>query len=107
MLCLISNAIDYGGVDGPVDCVAGLSDAGEPFIEIADQSAGIADELMAAVGEPAASRRILAAARGGYGLGLFVARAVAERHDGRLELTRRTPRGLCARLVLPRSRLAR
>lgn len=107
VLCLISNAIDYGGVDGPVDCAAGLSEAGEPFIEIADLSGGIADELMAAVAEPAASRRILAAARGSYGLGLFVAKAVAERHDGRLEVTRRRPRGLCARLVFPKSCLAR
>jgi signal transduction histidine kinase len=42
--------------------------------------------------------------RAGFGLGLAIARAVAEAHGGTLTLHDRKPRGLSARIVIPRSR---
>lgn len=40
--------------------------------------------------------------RAGFGLGLSIARAIAEAHGGTLSLHDRTPRGLIARITLPR-----
>lgn len=37
----------------------------------------------------------------GLGLGLSIVRLIAESHGGQLEFVRRSPRGLCVRMVLP------
>jgi signal transduction histidine kinase len=43
---------------------------------------------------------------GGFGLGLSIARAVIESHGGTLTLVDRTPRGIIARVTLPRAAAA-
>lgn len=72
-------------------------------IEVEDDGPGIPDASKAAMleafvrGEAARTMDD----RSGFGLGLSIARAVAEAHGGRLTLHDRTPHGLIARITLP------
>ncbi|OCC23855.1 two-component sensor histidine kinase [Croceicoccus estronivorus] len=95
---LISNALRYGG-----NALVTLSKEGnEAVIRIVDDGPGIPDGEIAGLfepfarGEPSRNR-----ATGGAGLGLTLARAIAEQHGGRLLLANRPEGGLQAELRLP------
>jgi len=96
---LISNATKFGGgvsvtvVDGPA-----------VVIMIRDQGPGIAPEHLARVFEP--FYRVESSRNrdtGGTGLGLCIARDIAQAHGGALTLSNLPQRGLQATLTLPRS----
>ncbi len=95
---LINNALRYGG-NASVSLHREGKDA---VIRITDNGAGIpADQIEQlfvpfARGEPSRNR-----ATGGAGLGLTLARAIAEQHGGRLTLRNRLEGGLAAELRLP------
>lgn len=95
---LINNALRYGG-NASVSLHREGKDA---VIRITDNGAGIpADQIEQlfvpfARGEPSRNR-----ATGGAGLGLTLARAIAEQHGGRLTLRNRPEGGLAAELRLP------
>ncbi len=95
---LVSNALRYGG-SAKVEL---LKDGAEAVIRIEDEGPGIPQDRIADMLEPfirgEASRN---RATGGAGLGLTIARAVAERHGGRLVLANRDGGGLRAELRLP------
>lgn len=100
---LIGNALRYGG-----QARVSLSKAeGEAIVRIADNGPGIAQDQIAAMlepftrGESSRSRKT-----GGAGLGLTLARAIAEQHGGQLVLANRHGEngevtGLVAELRLP------
>ena len=71
-------------------------------ISVSDNGPGISDNNIETVLEPFVR---LSNARegnkGGFGLGLAIAKAVAEGHDGALNLASNTPTGLIATLILP------
>ena len=96
---LIENAVKYGG------SAKVRVDDGDARLEISieDEGPGLAPAELERVFEPfyrvEASR---SRETGGTGLGLTLARAVAEAHGGRLELRNRAEGGLEARLTLPR-----
>ena len=95
---LIDNALRYGGNAW----VSLHREGNEAVIRITDNGAGIPaaqiDGLFEpfARGEPSRNR-----ATGGAGLGLTLARAIAEQHGGRLTLANRPEGGLAAELRLP------
>ena len=94
---LIDNALRYAGA-----ARASLGREGaHAVVAVEDRGPGIAPERLANVQEPfvrgEASR---AAATGGAGLGLAIARAVAQAHGGTLELANREGGGLRAALRL-------
>ena len=99
---LIDNAIRYGGTARVSLAAEGRS----AVVRIEDDGAGIAEGEIAAMMEPftrgEASRN---RGTGGAGLGLTLARAIAEQHGGTLTLRNRTehgkPAGLVAELRLP------
>ena len=98
---LVENAVKFG-----THAVVGLRlDAADVIeIEVADDGPGIPDADKAAMLEPFArgdAARGLEAASG-FGLGLSIARTIAEAHGGALSLHDRQPCGLSARLRLPR-----
>jgi signal transduction histidine kinase len=91
---LIRNAVQIGG-PGVAVTVGATRAEGAVRISVADDGPGIAPELRASLFEP-----FVGARPGGSGLGLAVARRVAERHGGRLVLDP-TARGASFSLYLP------
>jgi signal transduction histidine kinase len=95
---LIGNGISYGGA-----VEVSLERAGnEAQLRVADRGPGLAAEMLERVfqpfarGDPSRNRET-----GGIGLGLTIARSVAEDHGGRLTLANRAGGGLEALLRLP------
>jgi signal transduction histidine kinase len=78
-------------------------------IDVQDDGPGISDEDKGRVFEPFyrtdAARRSGESA--GFGLGLSIARMIAERHGGRITLSDATPSGIIAQLTLPAGAVAR
>jgi len=101
----ISNLIDNASrVAGEIELALGEAE-GSIVIDVRDDGPGLSDDLKTQVFEPffkADTAR--AASQGGLGLGLSIARGIASAHGGRLELIDRAPRGLVARITLPRER---
>jgi len=82
LLNLALNAIDAAGRDGQVRIAAGITAAGLE-LAVEDDGPGPPAELADALAEPFVTGK-----REGIGLGLAVARAVAEEHGGRLSWSR-------------------
>ncbi|HEY7807381.1 MAG TPA: ATP-binding protein [Croceibacterium sp.] len=98
---LIGNAVRYGGKAD----VSLRREGDDAVIAVEDQGPGIAPAELARMVEPftrgEGSRN---RATGGAGLGLAIARAIAEQHGGRLILANRPQGGLRAELRLPTKR---
>lgn len=96
---LVGNAVRYAG---SARVILAASDS-EVRITVEDDGPGIPEDRIAAMLEPftrgEASRN---RATGGAGLGLTLARAIAEQHGGKLVLANRAEGGLSATLHLPR-----
>jgi signal transduction histidine kinase len=95
---LVDNAIKYGG-----SARASVSRAGgELLIEVRDRGPGMPPDELARATEPF-HRAETSRSRetGGAGLGLAIARAVAESHGGGLRLANAEGGGLVATLVMP------
>ncbi|HEY4338574.1 MAG TPA: ATP-binding protein [Steroidobacteraceae bacterium] len=96
---LISNATKFGG-----GVSVHLQDGAAVTIAVRDQGPGIPAEYLARVFEP--YYRIESSRNrdtGGTGLGLCIARDIAQAHGGALTLSNLPQRGLQATLTLPRS----
>ena len=95
---LVSNAVRYGGAAR----VFLLKESGTIILRVDDNGPGIAADKMGDMLEPfrrgETSRN---RATGGAGLGLTIARAIAQQHGGSLILSNRAEGGLRAELRLP------
>jgi len=97
---LVANAIKYGGNA----TVRVEEDAGDVIVRVLDDGPGIPENMLEQVFEPFFRLETSRSAdTGGIGLGLGIARDVAQAHGGSLTLRNRTPHGLEAVLRLPRS----
>jgi len=98
---LLSNAIKYGERATVV-----VEDGEDLVLRVLDEGPGIPAESLEQVFEPffrlESSRN---SATGGVGLGLGIARDIAQAHGGSLVLRNRSPRGLEAVLTLPKARV--
>ena len=96
---LVDNAVRYGAHV----MVRLTSDSAGVCIAVEDDGPGIVDESKGAMleafvrGDDARTMDD----RAGFGLGLAIARAVAEAHGGTLTLHDSAPQGLSARITLP------
>jgi len=103
---VIQNLVDNGVRHGGAVEVSVARERDMVAIAVDDEGPGIAEEELARVTEPFVR---LDGSRnnetGGYGLGLTIAKAVAERHGGTLLLANRPGGGLSARLRLPLAEL--
>lgn len=101
---LVDNAVRHGSA------VAIRLSAPGPIvrIDVEDDGPGIPEASKAAMLEPftrgEAARTM--DERAGFGLGLAIARAIAEAHGGTLSLHDRVPHGLIARIALPAAAVA-
>jgi signal transduction histidine kinase len=97
---LLSNALRHGGSAE----ISARRHAGEVTVVIDDRGPGIRADQLDAVFQPFhrvdTSRSKLT---GGSGLGLYIARDLAQRHGGRVTLSNRAGGGLRAELALPLS----
>jgi len=102
---LIENAIRHGGGQGAVEVEVTTGPA-NVCVTVMDRGPGLSAEQLASAGTPFlrwSGNESDSGRRAGLGLGLYITRALAERHGGRLELAARQGGGLCATLHLPLS----
>lgn len=96
---LISNAVRYGGSAH----VSVLEEPGQVILRVDDEGPGIPADRLGSITEPfVRGETSRSRATGGAGLGLTLARAVAEERGGALVLANRPEGGLRAELRLPR-----
>jgi signal transduction histidine kinase len=102
---LVENALRHTPADAGAPEVTlrrAFDDAGAFELTVCDFGPGIAPEHLPHVTEP--FYRVDAARRretGGYGLGLYLCRRIAELHGGSLEITSVVPGGTCVTARLP------
>jgi PAS domain S-box-containing protein len=105
LLNLLSNAIKFTGQGGEVTIEAEQAVTGELVFAVRDTGIGIPEDKLAAVLEPFFQvDGSLARQQEGTGLGLTIARSLAQLHGGVIDLWSRVGEGTTARLILPASR---
>ena len=96
---LVDNAVKYSSVGSRVSVSARAEDGGV-LIDVADEGPGIPLEDQQLIFEKF-GRSGGGAAKPGTGLGLFIARSIAEAHGGSLEVESVPAHGSVFRLELP------
>ncbi len=101
LLILIDNALKYTAVGGRVT-IRGRTEAGEIVISVADTGAGIAPEDLPHVFERFwRADKVRSREAGGTGLGLTIARQIAERHGATLDAESEPGRGSVFTIRMP------
>jgi signal transduction histidine kinase len=99
---LIDNAIKYSPAGGEVE-VRAYPENGRVFVDVRDDGPGIAKADQKLIFEKFGRVVGSGAARPGTGLGLFIARSIAEAHGGALEVQSAPDQGATFTLELPLS----
>jgi signal transduction histidine kinase len=97
---LIDNAVKYSS-DGDEVRVAAFGADGSVRVEVADTGPGIEREHQHVIFEKFGRARSSGPGKPGTGLGLFIARSIAEAHGGTLDVRSQPGRGSVFTLVLP------
>lgn len=106
--CLLGNALKFSARGGTVVLRTGPEDGGGCRLEVADTGMGMTEDDIAIALRPY-GRAPAAEAAGipGLGIGLPLARALAELHGGRLDITSQPGQGTTVTVRLPRWRMVR
>jgi signal transduction histidine kinase len=102
LLNLLSNAVKFSHENGRIDIRAALDNAGDLMLEVEDYGIGMAENEITRALEPfGQARPAVTKSHGGTGLGLPIAKGLADAHGGRL-IIESTPReGTRVRVLLP------
>lgn len=101
---LLSNALKFTPAGGTVVLTVSLMPGESPFIrtEVKDTGVGISNEDINKIFKPFAfSHQDLHGQIGGSGVGLSIARAIVEKHQGTISVGRMEPHGTCFSIDLP------
>ncbi|MEZ5933304.1 MAG: HAMP domain-containing sensor histidine kinase [Alphaproteobacteria bacterium] len=101
LLNVVSNAVKFTDRGGHISVRAGPDQMGNLAIEVEDDGCGIDHDLMNHVFEPFT----MGGRADGSGLGLHIAKGLADLHQAELALFSEPGGGTTARLCLPRSRI--
>jgi len=96
---LVKNAVQASPRHGRVEVRTGLDDAGQAFLEVADEGPGIGIAHRERLFDMFYSGRTH-----GVGLGLALVKQIVDQHEARIEILDRDSRGTCFRVTLPRER---
>jgi signal transduction histidine kinase len=97
---LIDNAVKYSPPGDEVQ-VEAVASNGRVVIEVRDRGPGISPEHQGVIFEKFGRVNVGEKSKPGTGLGLFIARSIAEAHGGSLEVRSAPDRGATFRLSLP------
>jgi two-component system phosphate regulon sensor histidine kinase PhoR len=97
---LIENAVKYSPEGGEVR-VSAATGNGAVLIDVRDSGPGIPRDQQARIFEKFGRVDVPGASKPGTGLGLFIARSIAEAHGGSLEVTSGAELGATFTLSLP------
>jgi signal transduction histidine kinase len=103
---LIANAVRYSGEGGDVLVSVHDGEDQEVAVSIADQGVGISGDQLASLFRPF-TRLDREPTTDGVGLGLYIAKAIVERHHGRIWVESTPGRGSTFWVALPRGQTAR
>jgi signal transduction histidine kinase len=107
LLNLLSNAIKFTPRGGAVTVAAKRGDAGQLSFEVSDTGIGMSAKDIEIAFQPFGQVESGEARRyQGTGLGLPLARRLAELHGGLLRIESEPSRGTCVIITLPASRIA-
>jgi PAS domain S-box-containing protein len=101
---LVSNALQHGAPGAPV--TVRVSSAGDPVTVKVHNRGHIADDVLPFLFSPFTPGSKGRGRSGGLGLGLFIARSIAEAHGGEVRLDSSPANGTTCSMVLPRQPVA-
>ena len=102
LLNLLSNAVKFSHQGGRVDIRAALDPSGSLVLEIEDYGIGMTPEEIERALQPfGQASPTTTRTHGGTGLGLPIAKGLAEAHGGSLTITSTAGRGTLVRVILP------
>jgi two-component system sensor histidine kinase KdpD len=99
---LIDNAVKYSSAGGEVEVSAAAED-GAVVVAVSDHGPGIPREQQKLIFEKFGRAGVAGKAKPGTGLGLFIARSIAEAHGGSLDVRSIPRQGATFTLLLPLS----
>lgn len=98
---LVQNLLDNARLYARGGHVTAERRGGTILLHVDDEGPGIAPGRLATICEPFVREDASDASGGGNGLGLAIARTIAERHSGDIRVENRVPRGLRVTVELP------
>jgi signal transduction histidine kinase len=105
MLNLLSNAVKFSHEGGRIDIRVSLDDAGDLVLDVEDYGIGMAEHEIDRALEPfGQAKPAVTKAHGGTGLGLPIAKGLAEAHGGTLVIKSNPGHGTQVRVGLPQGR---
>ncbi|MEK9660478.1 MAG: PAS domain S-box protein [Alphaproteobacteria bacterium] len=105
LINLLSKAIKFSPAGGRVELSARIADSGDTVICVRDHGVGMTAKQMEHLGTPFTQvDDSLERRHQGLGLGISIARRLAEMHGGSLSFESEPGEGTAARLILPASR---
>jgi signal transduction histidine kinase len=98
---ILENAIKYSPARSRIDVGIGHDEVGDAVIAVRDAGMGIPADELPRIFDRFFRGEAARAESGGSGLGLTIARAIVEKHGGRIEVASAVGQGTEARLILP------